>query len=306
MRFIVTGGAGFIGSNLVRELAKRYPDCKLTVVDDFSSASFKNLQDYRGDVIAKPCEELDWDYYFGELDVDRIFHLASITDTTVTNEREMVERNVEGMRRVMRFAVGSGCKVVYASSGATYGQVDGIMREDQPPAPANVYGFSKMVLDNIARDAARICGATVLGVRYFNVYGPREAHKGKMASMVYQLYRQIKRGERPKVFRNGEHKRDFVYVKDAVNGTILAGESDKPGVYNIGCGQAISFNDVISHLNKALGTDIAPEYIKNPYEAFYQHHTEADLANSRAGINYEPEWMPDRGIADYIAWLEKH
>jgi len=162
-----------------------------------------------------------------------------------------------------------------------------------------------MVLDNIARDAVQVCGATVLGVRYFNVYGPREAHKGKMASMVHQLYLQMKRGENPRVFRDGQHKRDFVYVKDAVNGTILAGESENSGVYNIGSGTAVSFNDVIGELNKALGTSLTAEYIDNPFEAFYQHHTEADLTNSTVSIKYEPDWMPDRGIADYVAWLEQ-
>lgn len=309
MRIIVTGGAGFIGSNLVWQLAEQQPEAKLHVVDDFSSGDFRNLAGFGGDVVAKPCEELDWEAQFGPLDhsadqVEALYHLASITDTTVSDQRRMVERNVEGFRRALRYALKRGIRVVYASSGATYGQAAGVMREDQPAAPANVYGFSKTVLDNLAREAAQMGDAPVVGVRYFNVYGPREAHKGKMASMVYQLYRQMKAGERPRVFREGQHRRDFVYVKDAVAGTLAAGGCAESGVYNIGSGAATSFNEVIALLNKALGTSLEPEYIDNPYEAFYQHHTEADLARAHEILGYEAEWTPERGIADYVAWLE--
>ncbi|MBN2082481.1 ADP-glyceromanno-heptose 6-epimerase [bacterium] len=309
MRVIVTGGAGFIGSNLVFEILERHPEAKIHVVDDFSSASFKNLTGFNGDVLARPCEEVNWEAQFGPLDhsaqkVSAIYHLASITDTTVTDQREMVERNVEGFRNVLRFALKRGIRVVYASSGATYGQADGVMREDQPPAPANVYGFSKMILDNLAREAAAMSNLPIVGVRYFNVYGPREAHKGKMASMVYQLYRQMTAGARPRVFQAGQHKRDFVYVKDAVAGTLLAGQCDRPGVFNIGSGAAFSFNEVIGCLNAALATSLEPEYIDNPYEAFYQHHTEADLTRANEVLGYRPQWLPAEGIRDYVDWLK--
>jgi ADP-L-glycero-D-manno-heptose 6-epimerase len=223
----------------------------------------------------------------------------------VQDQRLMVQRNVESFRRVLAYsAANGGIPVVYASSGATYGQADGVMREEQPAAPANVYGFSKVILDNMAREASKR-GITVAGVRYFNVYGPHEAHKGKMASMIYQLYRQMAAGQRPRVFRDGGQKRDFVYVKDAVAGTIAAARSGKSGVYNIGSGTALSFNEVIAALNSALGTHLEPEYIDNPYSAFYQNHTEADLTRSRSELGYDPEWMPERGIADYVQWLQE-
>jgi ADP-L-glycero-D-manno-heptose 6-epimerase len=283
-------------------------------VDDFSSADFRNLQGFKGDVVAAACEELDWEAQFDvpgqvtsegwQSDVKCIYHLASITDTTVHDQALMVRRNVEGFRCVLRFALGNNIPVVYASSAATYGQADGVMREEQPAAPVNVYGFSKTVLDNLARQAAAH-GLPVAGVRYFNVYGPHEAHKGKMASMVYQLYRQMAAGQRPRVFKSGEQMRDFVYVKDAVAGTIAAAESGRSGVYNIGSGRAISFNHVIELLNAALGLGLKPEYIDNPYSAFYQNHTEADLTRSRFDLDYDPQWPPERGIADYVAWLKE-
>ncbi|MCH7471574.1 ADP-glyceromanno-heptose 6-epimerase [bacterium] len=301
MRIIVTGGAGFIGSNLTLELERTQSGDSITVVDDFSCADFANLAGFGGDIIAKPCQELDFERYFGEEEVSCIYHLASITDTTVKDQRRMIECNVEGFRRVLDFAMPRGIKVVYASSAAVYGQTDGVMREDQRPAPVNAYGFSKMILDNLARAAAQ--KVTVLGLRYFNVYGPHEAHKGKMASMAYQLYQQMKSGQRPKVFMAGGQRRDFVYVKDAVAGTLAAGHCATSGVYNIGSGTALSFNELIALLNNSLGTALEPEYMENPYEAFYQNHTEASLAKSRKELGYEPQWQPAEGIADYIAWL---
>jgi ADP-L-glycero-D-manno-heptose 6-epimerase len=300
---IVTGGAGFIGSQLVAALAENDPTDELTVVDDLSSGDFRNLRGFRGDVVARACDELDWQEHFGRREVECIYHLASITDTTVSDQRQMVERNVEGFRSVLRFAQGRGLPVVYASSAATYGQADGLMSEDQSPAPANVYGFSKCILDNLAAQAAR-GGVPVAGARYFNVYGPGEAHKGKMASMVHQLYRQMKAGQRPKVFEHGQQQRDFVYVKDAVAGTMAAGQARASGVFNIGSGTATSFNEVIALLNGALRTALEPEYIANPYADFFQVHTEADLTRSRETLGYEPQWLPEQGIADYVQWLE--
>jgi ADP-L-glycero-D-manno-heptose 6-epimerase len=304
MHVIVTGGAGFIGSQLVAALAAGDPPAQLTVIDDFSSGHFRNLRGYRGDVIAEPCEKVDWKNSFGKRDIACIYHLASITDTTVMNQRRMIERNVEGFRSVLRFASSRGVPVVYASSAATYGQVDGLMQEDQGAAPANVYGFSKAILDNLAVQATQ-AGSQVVGLRYFNVYGPHEAHKGKMASMVYQLYKQISAGERPRVFRHGEQLRDFVYVKDVVAGTLLAGQLRSPGIYNLGSGKAASFNEIISWLQASLGTSLETDYIDNPYSSFYQNHTEADLTKSRSELGYEPQWIGEKGVADYVRWLQE-
>src|SRR4051812_8495232 len=214
---LVTGGVGFIGSNLALKLQEIYPDARITVADDFRSGDFKNLEGFRGDFIAADVSRLDWNVQFKDRTFDAIFHEASITDTTVHDQLLQVHDNVEGFRRVLEFAKPNHTPVVYASSAATYGIGSGAMREDQSPRPANVYAFSKVQLDNLAREYARQTTAwKIVGVRYFNVYGPREKHKKAAASMIYQLYLQMKAGKRPRVFKAGEQKRDFVYVKDVV------------------------------------------------------------------------------------------
>lgn len=302
---LVTGGAGFIGSNLTLTLQEQFPDAQIVVVDDFRSGYFRNLQGYRGDFVAADVSRLDWQKQFREVTFDTIFHLASITDTTVHDQLLQAHDNIEGFRAVLQFAEPTQTPVVYASSAAVYGMGGGSMKEEQVPAPANIYAFSKWQLDNLARAFSRRNPSwKIVGVRYFNVYGPREAHKGAAASMVYQLYLQMKAGKRPRVFRAGEQKRDFVYVKDVVDFTIQARSAKRNGVYNCGSGQPFSFNEVIQELNRNLGTKLEPEYFENPY-SFYQPHTEADLTLSRSELGYVPKFPPAAGIADYVAFLKK-
>jgi ADP-L-glycero-D-manno-heptose 6-epimerase len=303
---LVTGGAGFIGSNLTLRLQELHPGARLVVLDDFRSGDFKNLEGFRGDFVAADVSRLDWNTQFGDRTFDAIFHEASITDTTVHDQKLQTHDNVEGFRRVLEFAKPTHTPVVYASSAATYGiGKAGAMKEDQPPAPANVYAFSKVQLDNLARLYAREHNSwKIVGVRYFNVYGPREAHKKAAASMVFQLYTQMKAGKRPRVFRAGEHRRDFIYVKDVVRMTIASLNAPRSGVYNCGSGVAFSFNEVIAELNRNLGTKLEPDYFENPY-SFYQPHTEADLTAAKNDLKYEPEYPPARGIADYVKLLER-
>ena len=299
----VTGGAGFIGSNLTLALQEKIPDVRLTVIDDFRSGDFKNLEGYRGDFVAANLATLDWREQFGDEKFDAIFHLASITDTTNHDQFEQVHDNVESFRRLLNFARPTRTRVVYASSASTYGPASEASVESNGAAPANIYAFSKTVMDNIAlREAMDATEWIVIGLRYFNVYGPREAHKGVPASMIYHLSKQMKAGQRPRIFKQGEQKRDFVYVKDVVEGSILALEATKSGIYNLGCGQARSFNELVDVLNKCLGTKLQPDYIDNPH-AHYQNFTEADLRKVREGLGYQPQFPLEAGVRDYMKWL---
>jgi ADP-L-glycero-D-manno-heptose 6-epimerase len=300
---LVTGGAGFIGSNLVLTLQEQMPESRLTVIDDFRSGDFKNLAGYRGDFIAQNLATLDWQHQFGDEKFDAIFHLASITDTTLHDQFVQVHDNVESFRRLLNFARPNRTRIIYASSAATYGGTSTASTETNGAAPANVYAFSKAIMDNIASRAAQeVKDWIIVGLRYFNVYGPREAHKGVPASMVYHLSQQMKSGQRPRIFKHGDQKRDFVYVKDVVEGSIRALEAKQSGIYNLGSGHARSFNELIDVLNQSLGTDFKPDYIDNPH-AHYQDYTQADLTSVRSGLGYEPKYALESGVADYMKWL---
>jgi ADP-L-glycero-D-manno-heptose 6-epimerase len=299
MRVLVTGGAGFIGSNLALELQGE--GAEVVVLDDFSSGSFENLAGFRGDVVTAKAQSDDW---YGRIGgVDAIFHEAANTDTTVLDQRVMMEANVEGLRSVLRFADLNGVKrIVYASSAGVYGSAPCPFREDQEPTPSNVYGFSKAVGDSVARRywAARR-ETVVVGLRYFNVYGPRESHKsGKTASMIWQLSRQMLAGKRPRIFKYGEQSRDFVYVKDVVAANLEALEADKSGIFNVGTGKDESFNAVIAELNRVLGLDLKPDYFDNPF-GFYQNKTQAWTRKAIEDLSWEAEYSLAEGIADYCA-----
>ena len=300
---IVTGGAGFIGSNLTLALQQRFPDARLAVIDDFRSGDFKNLAGYRGDFVAQNLATLDWHAQFGDQKFDAIFHLASITDTTLHDQFVQMHDNVESFRRLLNFARPNRTRIIYASSAATYGAAAAASVESDGAAPANVYAFSKVIMDNIAiREAKENPDWIIVALRYFNVYGPREAHKGIPASMVYHLAQQMKAGQRPRIFKHGEQKRDFVYVKDVVEGSILALEAQASGIYNLGSGQARSFNELVDVLNRCLGTRLPADYIDNPH-AHYQNFTEADLNKARSALGYAPQFSLEDGVRDYMRWL---
>ncbi len=300
---LITGGSGFIGSNLAFELEKRYPKAVITVIDDFRSSSFKTLLGFKGDVIAASVAETAWLEIFKNKPLDAIFHLASITDTTVLDERKMMFDNVEGFRNILNLAVEKKADVVFASSAAVYGSFGSGPGQARPITeadagmPNNIYGFSKWVMENLARQyESKI---KVVGLRFFNVFGPREYYKGHAASMIYQLFNQMKAGKRPRIFKYGEQKRDFVYVKDIVEATILARDAKESTVVNAGTGQATSFNELIAALNEALGTKLEPEFMDNPYD-FYQNFTQADLSHAKKMTGYKPRYTTREGILDYV------
>lgn len=302
MRYLVTGGAGFVGSNIVLRLEKDRHD--VTVLDDMSSGTFKNLSTFRGEFHCLDLSEVDLVSLFqNHPPFDAIIHEASITDTTVTDQNLMIRKNVEGFRHVLDYASRYSSRVVYASSAAVYGNSPSPQTEDQTPNPLNVYGFSKMILDNMARKAAREHSRPIIGLRYFNVFGPGEAHKGKFASMIYQLYLQMREGKNPKVFKWGEQGRDHVYVKDVVEANILALSAEHSGIVNVGTGLETSFNDIIEALNKSLRLQMTPDYFDNPYD-FYQNHTRASIESTRGLLGYVPRFSVSEGVMDYVQYLE--
>ena len=298
---LITGGAGFIGSNLALEVQNRHPDARITVVDDFRGGNFKNLLGFRGDVMAFNVAECNLSDLMKNKPFETIFHIASITDTTILDERKMMFDNVEGFRNVLDLACEKKANVVYASSAAVYGSQNTPMKESDGGKPNNVYGFSKWIMENLAREYET--KLRIVGLRYFNVFGMGEFFKGKAASMIYQLFCQMKAAKRPRIFKFGEQKRDFVYIKDVVEATLMAASAKQNAVVNVGAGQATSFNEVIEALNEGLGTRVEPEYFDNPYD-FYQDFTQADMSCTAKAIGFKPRYSTREGILDYLKGLE--
>ncbi len=294
MKALVTGGGGFIGSNLALTLEKE--GYEVLVLDDFSNGDKKNLLDFKGEIIPESINLVSLDKF---QDVDVLFHCAAITDTTLRDEKLMMQVNVDGSKRLLEFANAKGKKFIYSSSAGVYGDAPKTpTREDMAGSPKNIYGVSKWEADRVAMKYIK--DMHIVGLRYFNVFGPRESHKGKMASMIWQLRLQMLAGKRPRIFKWGEQKRDQVYVKDVVRANILGVQAKKSAIVNVGSGKAIAFNRIIEVLNEVLGTDFKPDYFDNPYEDAYQNYTQADLTLAKEILGYNPEWSFEDAVRDYM------
>lgn len=333
--FIVTGGCGFVGSNLCASLQSRFPGCNVIVIDDFRTGSTGLLTEacvragqsgFGGRVIPEGVERVN---FFDLIEVERpsaVFHLGAITDTTEADEQVMLRVNTEPFGPMLRACVEAGVPLVYASSAATYGTPAQARERASFPLgaagrPGNVYGMSKWLMElehaRAAREHRERTGLEpwVVGLRYFNVYGPGERLKGKMASMAYQLAGQILSGQRPRLFTDGSQARDQVHVDDIVSCTLAgAGLGQRPdptpGVYNAGSGVATSFNEVLAALRRALEvpeSSLPTEYFEMPaaVRAFYQDWTRADMSATEAGLGWKPGLTPAQGIESYGRYLRE-
>ncbi|MEI8348766.1 MAG: ADP-glyceromanno-heptose 6-epimerase [Candidatus Omnitrophota bacterium] len=297
MRVLVTGGAGFIGSNVVKILEER--GIETVVLDDFSSASFKNLDGVKGEVV---CADVRDESIFKKLGkVDAVIHEGANTDTTFKDDKQMVQVNFNGFKNVFHFCMQKRIRLVYISSAGVYGDGPSPMKESQTARPLNAYAYSKYLCDCYAQKFMKATyKPAIVGIRYFNVYGPGEYHKGPAASMIYQLFLQMKSGKQPRIFKYGDQKRDFIYVKDAARLTVEALQMKHHIIVNIGTGKARSFNDIIAALNKAMKKNLMPDYFDNPYAGVYQDFTEADISVLKKYFKNPPQFSLENGIHDYV------
>lgn len=292
MRILITGGTGFIGSNLALTLRSEGHDVLIT-----GSMYEQQLPEFANSIIYSGLTGIDWERVGA---VDALFHQGAISDTRILDEKEMLRANVETSRIVFGEALARGAHtIVYASSTAVYGNLPAPFVETMVPAPQNPYGVSKAALDTYAMEfAIEHPEVRVVGLRYCNVYGPRENHKRQTASMIYQCAQQMLKGN-PKLFKFGEQLRDYTYVADVVRANICALTAKKSCVVNCGSGTATSYNDVVTHLNEVLGLSRTPAYIENPYASRYQTHTLCDMHLAQELLDFVPQYGITRGIQEY-------
>ncbi len=315
---LITGGAGFIGSNLAFYFQENHPDAKVVVFDCFRSGEtlsngnlksfghFKNLIGFNGEIIsgdindAIALKNLRENYKF-----DYIFHEAAISDTTALEQDLMIKTNVNAYKDLLDMAMWHGANMIYASSAATYGDAQSPQRIGRE-APQNVYGFSKLSMDHLSRTYMEKSDISIVGLRYFNVYGPHEYFKNSTASMVLQFGHQLLSGKNPKLFEGSDKiLRDFIFIEDIIQANIKAMHPKESGIYNVGTGKARSFQDIVDILQRELGTSYECEYIPNPFIGSYQFHTEADIETTRTGLGYEPGFEMEDGIKSYVKEIRR-
>ncbi|PSQ16027.1 nucleoside-diphosphate sugar epimerase [Halobacteriales archaeon QS_8_69_73] len=286
-RVLVTGGAGFIGSNLANALAA---DNEVVVVDDGHLGTPANLEsavDYR------EASVLDGDL---PTDVDVVYHLAALSSYAMhEDDPTMGARvNVEGFVNVVEQARRDGCEtVVYASTSSIYGSRTEPSPEEMPVEVNTGYEASKLARERYAEYFSNHYGLSTAGMRFFSVYqgyGGAEAHKGEYANVIAQFADDVANGRRPELYGDGTQTRDFTHVDDVVRGLALAADHELNGIYNLGTGDAYSFDTVVELINEELGTDVAPEYVDNPIpESVYVHDTCADATKMREATGWAPE-----------------
>jgi ADP-L-glycero-D-manno-heptose 6-epimerase len=307
---VVTGGAGFIGSAIVWRL-NELGEGNILIVDELGiEEKWKNLVPLRYKDFINKHEFID---QIGShiYKIDAIIHMGANSSTTEKDADHLLKNNYEYTKRLALYCSQNNIRFIYASSAATYG--DGSLGFDDNETdihrfrPLNMYGYSKNLFDAWAAEAGLLNSIT--GIKYFNVFGPNEYHKGDMRSVVNKAYEQIKGTGKLKLFKSGhpgykdgEQMRDFIYVKDAVDMTIFFLKNKTGGIFNVGSGEARTWNDLASAIFKAMELPINIEYIDLPEHLAgkYQYFTKAELAKIKKAGYHDPIRSLEEGVTDYV------
>jgi UDP-glucose 4-epimerase len=288
---LVTGGAGFIGSNLVEELAR---DNSILVMDSLHTGLVSNLEEFMDKIQLRV---LDTEDIF-EVDFlpDVIFHLGMYSSTPMYKEnRSLVHKVVDGTTKVLEFAKRNGSRVVVASSSSVYNGHPTPQNEEMVPMITDFYTEARLSAERLTILYTKMFGVEATCLRFFSVYGPREQSKGTYANLVSQFIWDLQGGKAPVIYGDGTQTRDYVYVKDVVDACVKSAESAKTGIYNVGTGKSYSVNQMAEKVMDRIGVHVDPRYVPMPVKN-YVMHTLADTSKAKRELGFEARHTLDDGL----------
>ncbi|MBU0628112.1 MAG: SDR family oxidoreductase [Nanoarchaeota archaeon] len=307
MKYIITGGAGFIGSHIAEELVKRGEEA--AIIDDLSSGKLENINEFKDKVRFVKGNIGDIDLLKKEFkSMDFVIHLAALTSVmqSMNFPKKYNEINIDGTLNVLKAAKECNVKrVVFASSSAVYGNSDIIpQKESLLPNPLSPYGNSKLEGENLCAQYLKK-GLETVSLRYFNVFGPRQNPDSQYAAVIPKFIASILNSKQPAIYGDGNQSRDFIFVKDVANANINACKEDVSGeVINIGSGEKISIHQLLEKINKSAGKDIQAKY-HNPREGDAKH-TLADISKQARLLKLQPAYSLDDGLKETVEWFRKN
>lgn len=283
MKILVTGGTGFIGSNLANRLVDLGHEVYVTGREPNKSKGI-----FIGD------SHINTNF-------DVCFHQAANNNTLDTNEKEVFDFNLNYSINLFKNLYKNGCKkIIYASTTAVYGNQKVPFNESQKTSPLNLYAKSKLELESFCNYFSRNNKINLIGLRYCNVYGFDESNKGPRASMIYHIYKSLSESYRPLIFKYGQQKRDWCYVKDVVDANVFAMNYNDSNVFNIAGGNSVTFYKLLEIMNKIMKTYISPKFIDCNFLDQYQIDTTCDISKAEKELNWKPKFSLQEGIRDYL------
>jgi len=301
MNYLITGGAGFIGSHIAEESVK---DHNVTIIDNLSFGNINNLSKIKDKINFIQGDIRDINLLKDQFkDQDFILHQAALRSVpeSLKNKEEYFDVNVNGTRNVLEAALKNKVKkVVFASTGSIYGDCKEPKKETDISNPISPYSESKVKAENLCKNQK---GLKTVILRYFNVFGPKQEFNAKFSYVIPELLRSVMNNEQPIIFGDGNQSRDFIYIKDVVKANLKACEEDTEETINIASGKKTTINELLSEINRILVKDIKPIY-RNPREGDIKH-TLADISKQEHLLKINPKYSLETGLKETIDWIKK-
>ena len=295
-RVLITGGAGFVGSNLVGELVGQN---KVLVLDNMHTGVVTNIDQYLDRIELRTLDTED--IFQVDFVPDVIFHLGMYSSTPMYKEnRNLVHKVVDGTIQVLEFAKRHGAKVVLASSSSIYNGHPVPQHEDMVPKVTDFYTEARLYAERLTELYTKMFGLRAVCLRFFSVYGPGERSKGRFANLVSQFMWDLEEGRNPVIYGDGTQTRDFVYVKDVVRACVLGAESDKDGIFNVGTGKSHTINDMLERVMAHVGKRLEPVHVDVPVSN-YVMFTQADTKKAKQQLGFTAKFTLDEGLSQMLS-----